>query len=96
MKNTQLIWNIFSWISHFNGVVKCYPILSTKNEHWLSLETKESYFSFNLNSKSYLLAANCILTWWANMGVDNNYNGDGENIFDFDLTKKKNRDKFVA
>jgi len=30
------------------------------------------------------------------MGIDHNENQNGENIFEFDLTKKVNRDKFVA
>lgn len=94
--NSKLIWNIFAWLSHFKKSIEFTASLSNHAKNLISIETKESGFSVDLNSRSELFAANCILTWWANVGIDNNFNDDGENIFDFDLTKKKNRDKFIA
>jgi len=96
MNKTQLIWNIFAWLDFFEGKIKFSAPMSDKKELWLLFETKKSSFSADINSKKDLLAANCVLTWWANMGLDKNFNESGENIFDFDLTKQENRDKFTA
>lgn len=92
--SSNLIWNIFSWIDHFNGKVKIGSIDS--KDLLVFIESKKLFYSFSLSKKQELLAANCILTWWANTGLDNNKNENGENIFDFDLTKEKNREKFTA
>ena len=92
----SLIWNIFAWLEFFDGQIKCSAPMVNKKEYWLLFDTEKSSFSANINSKKDLLAADCVLTWWANMGVDQNLNEDGENIFDLDLTKEKNRDKFTA
>lgn len=96
MIEPQLIWNIFSWLNFFDGKVQHNAVYSKEGEHWILFETERSSFSCNLSSNKDLLAANCVLTWWANMGIDHNENQNGENIFEFDLTKKVNRDKFVA
>ena len=96
IKNLQLIWNIISWIDHFNGKAKLLSVISDEKEKGCAIESENSSIYFNLANRSELLATDCLLTWWANMGVDNNKNENGEDIFDFDLTKKKNRDKFVA
>lgn len=90
--NLQLIWNIFSWAGHFHGKVRVGSLNGDKKTVYF--ETNNCFYFFSLLKKSELLAANCILTWWANMGLECNYNGHSEYIFDFDLTKKKNRDKF--
>lgn len=93
--SSQLIWNIFSWLKYHKNI-DFSALISRQGEHIVSLNSKESGFNVNLSSRSSLLEADCILTWWANMGIDHNENENGENIFDFDLTKKKNRDKFTA
>ena len=94
ISNTRLIWNIFSWIGHFDGEIKVGG-LNLKGSK-VFIETQKSSYTFSLEKTQELLAVDCLLTWWANMGIDNNRNENGENIFDFDLTKKKNRDKFTV
>lgn len=94
--NTELIWNIFAWIEYFGGEIKIFPIIRHENEYMLVLENGDFDVAFDLSKEEDLLATNCALTWWANMGHDNHTNQDGENIWDFDLTKQENRDKFTA
>lgn len=96
MNNIQLIWNILCWIDFFGGLVKIVPILYFEGEYIVTLENGDYSVAFNLAKEEDLLAIDCALTWWANMGHNNHVNQDGENIWDFDLTKEENRDKFTA
>lgn len=91
MNNIQLIWNILCWIDFFGGLVKIVPILYFEGEYIVTLENGDYSVAFNLAKEEDLLAIDCALTWWANMGHNNHANQDGENIWDFDLTKDDNR-----